>query len=61
MRSGSATISPTGQHRIERGIRILEDVLHLPAHLAHARRGRGPVIVCAVEADAAAGRLASVP
>ena len=34
MRSGSATMSPTAEHRVERSIRVLEHVLHLPADVA---------------------------
>ena len=55
MRRGSATISPTRLDRVERGVRVLEDVLHLPAHACASRSRQSPLIVCAVEGDAPAG------
>ena len=43
--------------RVERRERILEDHLHLPADVAHARLARRSVMSSPVEHDPAAGRL----
>jgi hypothetical protein len=42
--------------RIQRGVRILKDHLHLAAHLAHLRSGESGQLP-AFEGDSAAGRL----
>ena len=47
---------PDAHARIERRVRVLEDDLHLAAHLAHRRRVQRQQLA-PLEGDAAAGRL----